>query len=347
VPLKKLALELNATPWISGWRLVVLFLTTIAIVTTVSSVYEFWLEGPIYVHYGWPYDETLNEKLRYVLQATAYTSVAIIGPAILLFRSIAQLGHAHKNLLTALHAAESANVAKSQFLANMSHELRTPLNAVIGFADLMGTEPFGPLLPRYKGYVADIRKAGLHLLEVINDVLDISKTELAEFSVHSSDVDLGEVFAEVETLTAGLALDASIALRFEVDANIGPIVVSADRTRLKQALLNLVSNGIKFNNVGGSVTVRAFVETGAVHIEIQDTGIGMKPGEIAAAFQPFIQLHAGHTRKYEGTGLGLPLTKILIEAMKGSIAVHSAVGVGSRVTITLSGGASSDVACAA
>jgi len=192
-----------------------------------------------------------------------------IGPAILLFRSIGQLGHAHKKLLTALHAAESANVAKSQFLANMSHELRTPLNAVIGFADLMGTEPFGPLLPRYKSYAADIRKAGLHLLDVINDVLDISKAETVEFSVHMSDVDLGEVFAEVETLAAGLALDASIALLFETTANSGPIMVSADRIRLKQALLNLVSNGIKFNNAGGSVTVRAFAEAGTVRIEIQ------------------------------------------------------------------------------
>jgi len=347
VPLKKLASELDNMPWIGGWRLVVLFLTTIAIVTTVSSVYEFWLERPIYVHYGWPYDETLNEKLHYVLQATAYTSVAIIGPAILLFRSIEQLGHAHKNLLTALHAAQSANVAKSQFLANMSHELRTPLNAVIGFADLMGTEPFGPLLPRYKGYATDIRKAGLHLLDVINDVLDISKAEAAELSVRTSDVDLGDVFAEIETLAAGLALDASIALRFEIVANSSPVMVNADRTRLKQALLNLVSNGIKFNNAGGSVTVRAFAEAGTVRIEIQDTGIGMKPGEIAAAFQPFIQLHTGHSRKYEGTGLGLPLTKILIEAMNGSIAVHSAVGVGSRVTITLSGGASTVVARAA
>src|SRR5476649_1233202 len=123
----------DTTPWISGWRPVALLITTVAMAAIVSSVYEFWLEQPIYVHYGWPYDETLNEKLHYVLQATAYTSVAIIGPAILLFRSIEQLGHAHKNLLTALHAAQSANVAKSQFLANMSHELRTPLNAVIGF----------------------------------------------------------------------------------------------------------------------------------------------------------------------------------------------------------------------
>jgi two-component system cell cycle sensor histidine kinase PleC len=347
VPQKKLAFELNTTPWISGWRLVVLFLATIVIATATSLVYELWLQKLLWARYGWVYAGSLAEDLSDVLEANAITGIAVIGPAILLFRSVKRLGRANENLQTALHAAQSANVAKSQFLANMSHELRTPLNAVIGFAGLMETEPFGPLLPRYKGYATDIRKAGLHLLDVINDVLDISKAEAVEFSVRVSDVDLGEVFAEVETLAAGLALDASVALRFEMAANSGPVMVSADRIRLKQALLNLVSNGIKFNNAGGSVTVRAFVEAGTIRIEIQDSGIGMKPSEIAAAFQPFIQLHTGHSRKYEGTGLGLPLTKILIEAMKGSIAVHSAVGVGSRITITLSGGASNDVARAA
>jgi two-component system, cell cycle sensor histidine kinase PleC len=347
VPLKKLAFELNTTPWLSGWRLAVIFSATIVVATATSLVYELWLQKVIWDHYGWLYDEPLAQNLSDVLEANVITGIAIIGPAILLFRSVARLTRANENLQTALHVAQSASVAKSQFLANMSHELRTPLNAVIGFADLMGTEPFGPLLPRYKGYAADIRKAGLHLLDVINDVLDISKAEAVEFSVRMSDVDLGEIFSEVETLAAGLASDASIALSFEITANSGPVMVSADRIRLKQALLNLVSNGIKFNNTGGSVTVRAFVEAGTVRIEIQDTGIGMKPGEITAAFQPFIQLHSGHSRKYEGTGLGLPLTKIFIEAMKGSIAVHSAVGVGSRITITLSGGASNDVARAA
>ena len=221
MPLKQLASELDTTPWISGWRLAVLFSATILMATATSLIYEIWLQKMLWGNYGWVNTETLAENASDVLEANAITGIAIIGPAILLFRSVRRLDRANKNLQTALHAAQSANVAKSQFLANMSHELRTPLNAVIGFADLMGTEPFGRLLPRYKGYAADIRKAGLHLLDVINDVLDISKAEAVELSVRMSDVDLGEVFAEVETLAAGLASDASVALRFEMAANSG------------------------------------------------------------------------------------------------------------------------------
>jgi len=311
-----------------------------------AYIYEFWLQLSLFAGID-GLRETFTEKLSDVLETAIITGIAIIGPAILLFRGAARLGRANIDLQTALHGAQSANIAKSQFLANMSHELRTPLNAVIGFAGFMETQPFGPLLPRYKGYATDIRTAGLHLLDVINDVLDISKAEAAELSVRMSDVDLAGIFAEVEMLAAGLASDAAIALHFEMAASGGHIIVKADDTRLKQALLNLVSNGIKFNNPGGRVTVSAFVEAGAVCVEVQDTGIGMKPGEIADAFQPFVQLHTGHSRKYEGTGLGLPLTKLLIEAMQGSIVVHSEVGVGSRVTITLAGRVAAGIAHAA
>jgi len=347
VPLKKLTSELNTTPWISGWRLVVLFLATIVMATATSLVYEIWLQKLLWAHNGWVYNQNLAEELFDVLKTAAITGIAIIGPAILLSRSVSRLSEANIDLQTALHDAQSASIAKSHFLANMSHELRTPLNAVIGFAGFMETEPFGPLLPRYMGYASDIRKAGLHLLDVINDVLDISKAEAAELSVRMSDVNLRDIFAEVEMLARGLAADASITLRFGIAANNVQVMVTADRTRLKQAMLNLVSNGIKFNNPGGRVTVSAFVETGAVCIEVQDTGIGMKASEIADAFQPFVQLHTGHSRKYEGTGLGLPLTKLLIEAMKGSIAVHSELGIGSRVTINLPNGVSAGIAHAA
>jgi signal transduction histidine kinase len=185
--------ELN-TPkmvrWNGGRRLALLLPAIIVMVALTSSIYEFWLEDPIYSHYGWPLDETLNEKLRYVVQAVGFTSVAVIGPGILLFRSLAQLRRAHEQLQRAFHVAQSANTAKSQFLANMSHELRTPLNAVIGFADIMQAEMFGPLLPRYREYVSDVKNAGLHLLDVINDVLDISKAEAAEISIRQSDIEL-------------------------------------------------------------------------------------------------------------------------------------------------------------
>ena len=177
----------------------------------------------------------------------------------------------------------------------------------------------------------------MHLLDVINDVLDISKAEAVEISVHLSDVDLGKLFADVEVLASGLAAHASIGLEFRVGGrnSQSPIVVRADRTRLKQAVLNQFTNGIKFNSAGGIVSVRAFCESEIVRIEVRDTGIGMKPGEVEEAFQPFVQLDTGHARKYLGTGLGLPLTKVLIEAMKGTISVQSEPGVGSCVTIAL------------
>jgi signal transduction histidine kinase len=148
-------------------------------------------------------------------------------------------------------------------------------------------------------------------------------------------------------LARGLAAEACVALRFELESPSGTIMVRGDRVRLKQSLLNLVSNGIKFNRSGGSVMVRAFAEADAVRIEIQDTGIGMRPDQIADAFQPFVQLHTGHARKYEGTGLGLPLTKILIEAMSGSIAVQSEEDVGTCIVVKLSHGTSNEAASAA
>jgi signal transduction histidine kinase len=345
---EELPSELESTLPGGRLRFVWFLVMTLAIVTALSSLYEFWFEKVLYAHFGWPYDETLADHLNYLLHAIVLTSIALIVPGILLSRGVRQINRTYSTLQTALRLAESANVAKSQFLANMSHELRTPLNAVIGFSEIMQTEVLGPLSPRYKEYASDIRKAGLHLLDVINDVLDISKAEVTKLSVHpSDDVDLAEVFAEVEAPAAGLASGASVKLRFEMESSIGRIRVSADRVRLRQALLNLVSNGIKFNTAGGTVTVRAFVQNSAVHIEVRDTGIGMKSGEIAEAFEPFIQLNTGLGRKYEGTGLGLPLTKVLIEAMGGSIAVQSEVGVGSCVTITLCGGVPADVALAA
>ena len=338
----------DITPWTGGWRLIVLFLATIVMAMAASFAWEFWLERMVYAYYGWPFYQTEIDGLYDASEATTVTVIAIIGPAILLFLSVRQRDHVHKQLQIALLTAQAANTAKSQFLANMSHELRTPLNAVIGFADLMRTEPFGPLLPRYQQYATDIRNSGVHLLAVINDVLDISKAEIVGLSVRLSDVDLGEVFAEVETLTAALALNASIALHFEIpDKKAGAIFVSADHTRLKQALINLISNGIKFNSIGGSVTVRAFADISTVRIEILDTGIGMESSEVTRAFQPFVQLHTGHSRKYEGTGLGLPLTKGLIEAMNGSIAIQSDVGAGTCVTIALSRVARADLAHAA
>ncbi len=339
------ALGSEPTPRTRRFRLAILLLATVVLAAGISSLYEFWIEKALYAHYHWAYAEGRNEQLHYVIQATIYTAAALIAPAILISGAITRIGRAHDQLRAALQAAETANLAKSRFLANMSHELRTPLNAVIGFSDVMGTQMFGPLLPRYQDYAADIRKAGLHLLNIINDVLDISKAEAAEFRVQLSDASLGAIFAEVEMLASGLAAKAGVNLRFE--GPDGNIMVRADRIRLTQSLLNLVSNGIKFNRPGGRVNVRALAAGGQVRIEVQDTGIGMNQDEIARAFQPFVQLNSGYGRRFEGTGLGLPLTKMLVEAMNGALDIESRSGLGTRITISLPQAAPLQVANAA
>ena len=326
-------------------RLSLLLLVTVALVTAISSLYQFWIAPLVYAHYHWAYDTSTNGQWRHVVQATVYTAIALLMPGIVIFAAITRIDRAHSQLREALDAAQTANLAKSRFLANMSHELRTLLNAVIGFSDVMGSEMFGPLLPRYREYATDIRKAGLHLLNIINDVLDISKAEAAEFRVHISDTSLSGIFAEVEMLAAGLASQADVQLRFTLPQ--AHIHVRADRVRLTQSLLNLVSNGIKFNKTGGEVAVRASVQGSQVHIEVQDTGIGMAPGEIADAFQPFVQLNTGYARRFQGTGLGLPLTRMLVEVMKGSLQVESEVGAGTHITMRLPAAPAPQIANAA
>ena len=339
------ALRLEPTARVRRLRLSILLVVTVMLAAGISSLYQFLIAPPLYAHYHWAYDQSSDGQWRHVIQATVYTAMALIMPGFVMFAAISRIDRAHRLLREALDAAQVANTAKSRFLANMSHELRTPLNAVIGFSDVMGSEMFGPLLPRYKEYTADIRNAGVHLLNIINDVLDISKAEAAEFRVNLSDTDLGAIFADVEMMAAGLAEKALVSLSFGAPA--ATLLVRADRIRLTQSLLNLVSNGIKFNKVGGQVMVTASVQGEQVHIDVRDTGIGMAPGEIAQAFQPFVQLNTGYARRFEGTGLGLPLTRMLVEAMKGSLAVESETGIGTHITLRLPLAAAAQVANAA
>ena len=339
------ALRLEPTPRVRRLRLSILLVATVLLTAGISSLYQFWIAPPLYAHYHWAYDQNPGGQWRHVIQATVYTAIALIMPGVVMFAAISRIDRAHSQLREALDAAQVANMAKSRFLANMSHELRTPLNAVIGFSDVMGSEMFGPLLPRYKDYTTDIRNAGVHLLNIINDVLDISKAETAEFRVNLADVNLGAIFADVEIMAAGLAEQAMVSLNFDPPA--ATMLVRADRIRLTQSLLNLVSNGIKFNKVGGQVMVQATVQGEQVHIDVRDTGIGMAPGEIAQAFQPFVQLNTGYARRFEGTGLGLPLTRMLVEAMKGTLQVESETGVGTHITLRLPLAAAAQVANAA
>ena len=234
---------------------------------------------------------------------------------------------------------ESANIAKSQFMANISHELRTPLNAIIGFSTILETQRFGPLgHEKYAEYVKDIRDSGRHLLDIINDILDLSKAEAGKLSVKFEILQLSKLVEKALNIIAGQAQDAKVDIYTDIPDGLPKIV--ADRVRLMQILLNLLSNAVKFTPAGGKAIVRARAEVGKsnVHfftIEVQDSGIGMTEDEIRNAFVSFNQVDAGLNRKFEGAGLGLPLTKRLVELHHGKIKIESIKGHGTTVTVRL------------
>ncbi|GHD55992.1 hypothetical protein GCM10017083_35540 [Thalassobaculum fulvum] len=247
------------------------------------------------------------------------------------YTDITELRRATRELQAAKVTAEAANHAKSAFLANMSHELRTPLNAVIGFADLMAEEKFGPLGDRYATYARDIRQSGQHLLAVINDILDITRIEAGRIELSITPIPPAGVVDGCFRMMRQRAVEAGITLRNEVPADAPPL--HADVQRVRQIILNLVGNAIKFSPAGGSVEVR-YVDTGNSHgLSVADHGIGMPAGQIDDAFQPFAQLHAGFGRKYEGAGLGLPLVRRFMELHGGSVTIASDVDAGTTATI--------------
>lgn len=239
----------------------------------------------------------------------------------------------------ARQTAESANLAKTQFLANVSHELRTPLNAIIGFSAIMADQQFGPMgNPRYIEYSRDIQASGQHLLDVINDILDLSKAESGKLSVTFSSLSLPKIIDRALQIVAGQAHQRKIDIFTDFPEKLPKIV--ADPVRLVQIFLNLLSNSLKFTPEGGTITIRAKAETArqGVHyfiITVEDTGIGMTDAQIRKAFMSFNQADAGLNRKYEGAGLGLPLAKRLVELHHGKIKIESEVGKGTIVTLQL------------
>jgi PAS domain S-box-containing protein len=227
-----------------------------------------------------------------------------------------------------------ANRLKSEFLANMSHELRTPLNAIIGFAELLHDGQVPRDAPQFKEFLSDILTSGRHLLQLINDVLDLSKVEAGRIEFHPEPVDPRTVINEVVAILRTAAASKRVRVSVEVDPAL--LSVTVDPGRLKQVLYNYVSNALKFSNEGGRVTVRAKPDGEKFFkLEVEDTGIGIATADIGKLFREFQQLDAGAAKKAGGTGLGLALTRRLCEAQGGSVGVTSTLGVGSTFFATL------------
>ncbi|GEO43340.1 hypothetical protein SAE02_74880 [Skermanella aerolata] len=242
---------------------------------------------------------------------------------------------ADDSLLRAKQVAEAANRAKSEFLAMMSHELRTPLNAIIGFSELILSGAFGPIgNVRYHDYLEDIHGSGVHLLGIINDILDLSKAEAGRLELHEEALDPSSLVRSVERLIRHRAEHAGLTLRLCLPSF--PLVVHADERLLKQVVLNLVSNAVKFTPRTGCVTVSvALEETGCLSVTVADTGIGIAGRDLEKALEPFGQVQSTAGRQYEGTGLGLPIARMMMELHGGTLQLSSTEGVGTLVIARL------------
>jgi PAS domain S-box-containing protein len=250
-------------------------------------------------------------------------------------RDVTEQRLAEAGLREAKATAEAASRAKSQFLAGMSHELRTPLNAIIGFSDLLLSEILGKL-PNHKTreYLSDIHSSGQHLLSIINDILEVSRIEAGQIELHEEDLDVGDVIETSLRFVRQRAAEGGV--RLHAGPTAGMPRLHADETRLKQILLNLLSNGVKFTPRRGEVSVLVSVDrNGDMVIAVRDSGIGMSDAEIDIALQPFRQVDSSLARRYEGTGLGLPLTVAFVEAHGGRLVIESVPGDGTTVRVVM------------
>ncbi len=223
---------------------------------------------------------------------------------------------------------QEASRLKSEFLANMSHELRTPLNAIIGFAELLHDGQVDPAMPEFREFLGDILASGRHLLQLINDVLDLAKVEAGRLEFRPEPVDLSKVIGEVCAILRTTAAAKQIRIEIDVDPAVRDVVLDAGR--FKQVAYNYLSNALKFTAPEGRVTIRArVVDDDTFRVEVEDTGIGVAAGDLGRLFVEFQQLESGSGKRHQGTGLGLALTKRLVEAQGGSVGVTSILGQGS------------------
>ncbi len=304
-------------------------LLTVLSVFCLAVLWEFWLEpenGNI---------EAVAEKWEFVVTSVAFSAIALIVPSLISLRNIAGRARAEIALRYAKDSAEIANRAKSEFLAAMRHELRTPLNAIIGFSEIIQSETFGPVgSVKYCAYAEDINDSGQHLLALINDILDLSKVESGLDELYEEDIEVPAVIQSVLRLVQQRGGDGGLALELDFPDNLP--LLRGDKRKLKQILVNLLTNAIKFTDASGKVTLRAWCRADSDFVfQIIDTGIGIAAKDIPKALSRFGQVDGDLNRQYQGTGLGLPLTKALVELHGGNLTIDSVLGVGTTVTVVI------------
>lgn len=291
---------------------------------------EVWLEHRLDRHQnpGVDFEETLSDGRRFYVRERKTAD----GGTVCIYADITAQRKLQAELKDARDKAEMADRTKSKFLANMSHELRTPLNAIIGFSEVLTREMFGPLGNlQYRGYATDIHDSGVHLLHIVNDILDISRLESGNALVDEGEVDVRKLIGTSLRLVRQHADKFGLRLRIEASDTL-PLLYADDR-KVKQIIINLLNNAVKFTNPGGQVIVAAAIEAdGGLALTVRDSGIGIAADDLAKVMRPFGQADSG-TRQFEGTGLGLPIVDSLARVHGGCLDIQSMPGFGTTATV--------------